>query len=92
MKADPTEVHPAETDVCPRIRLAQGAVASVDACQCGTLQVHLGALTVRMTPPALAELEATLRTALREHQKRFGESDEQFEELMMGGRTARGAA
>jgi hypothetical protein len=92
MKSDPPEDHAPETDACPRVRLAQGGLASVDACQCGMLQLHLGALTVRMTPSALAELESTLRTALSEHQKRFGEPEDQFDELMMGGRTARGAA
>ncbi len=92
MKSDPPHVHPPETDACPRVRLAQGPMAAVDACQCGMLQLHLGALTVRMTPPALAELESTLRLALREHRERFGAEEDAFEGLVTGHRTTRGAA
>jgi hypothetical protein len=56
---------------CPRTRLAQGPVATVDACQCGTLQVHIGALTLRVTPSALAELARTLDQAITEHARTF---------------------
>jgi len=45
-----------------------------------------------MTPPALAELESTLRAALREHYERFGDQDDLFEGLMPTGRGARGTA
>lgn len=48
------------TDECTRKRLAQGEVGAVDICECGMLQVHIGALTVRMEPRAFAELADTL--------------------------------
>jgi len=92
MKSDPPHHHPPETDGCPRARLAQSAIAAVDACECGMLQLHLGALTIRMTPPAMAELESTLRAALREHSERFGEEDDAFDGFLPMGRGARGAA
>lgn len=50
---------------CARRRLAEGGVAAVDECECGMFQLHLGALTLRLTPPALAELWDTLGRALR---------------------------
>jgi hypothetical protein len=50
---------------CGRRRLAEGSVAAVDECDCGMLQLHLGALTLRLTPPALADLWDTLGRALR---------------------------
>jgi hypothetical protein len=93
MKQNESHNHPPEGDSCPRVRLAKSAIAAVDACQCGMLQLHLGAITIRMTPPALAELEATLRAALREHSERFGEEEEEhFESFLVAGRGARGAA
>jgi hypothetical protein len=32
----------------------------VDVCECGMVQVHIGAVTVRMDPRAFSELTATL--------------------------------
>lgn|GEM_PF-5605057 len=92
MKHEESDDHPPEGEACPRVRLAKSAIAAVDACQCGMLQLHLGAITIRMTPPALAELESTLRAALREHYERFGDQDDLFEGLMPTGRGARGTA
>jgi hypothetical protein len=63
--------HPPESTDCPRTRLAQGALAAVDACRCGMLQVHLGALTLRMAPGALSELAETLNQAVLAHARRF---------------------
>jgi hypothetical protein len=63
--------HPSESTECPRTRLAEGSLVAVDACQCGTLQVHLGALTLRMAPCALAELAHTLNQAVAAHTRRF---------------------
>ena len=57
---------PAPSD-CQRRRLAEGGIAAVDVCSCGMLQVHLGALSIRMDEGALSELVTTLRRALWEH-------------------------
>ena len=65
--------HPPESTDCPRTRLAQGTLAAVDACRCGMLQVHLGALTLRMAPCALSELAETLNQAVAAHARRFSE-------------------
>jgi len=92
MKHEPAHDHPPDNDACPRVRLAQGALAAVDACRCGMLQVHLGALTVRMTPPALEELQRTLEIALREHRERFEDLDDGLVGLLPAGRRTRGAA
>jgi hypothetical protein len=50
---------------CARIRRAESSIAAVDECECGMFQLHLGALTLRLTPPALAELWDTLGRAMR---------------------------
>jgi hypothetical protein len=52
--------HPPESADCPRTRLARGALVAVDACRCGMLQVHIGALTLR------EELATTLARAMVE--------------------------
>lgn len=90
MKSDKRGAHPPLADDCARVRLADGPLAAVDACECGMLQVHLGAITLRMAPCALAELESTLRQALSEHARRFP-SDELFAGALSG-RRERGAA
>jgi len=59
-QASSSEEHPAE-------RLAQGEFTAVDRCECGSLQLHVGALTLRMSPRALAELADTLNHALLSH-------------------------
>jgi hypothetical protein len=68
--------HPPESTECPRTRLAQGGLAAVDSCRCGMLQVHLGALTLRMAACALAELAHTLNQAVAAHGRRFSEPPE----------------
>ena len=73
------------------MRLAEGPLAAVDACECGMLQVHLGAITLRMAPCALAELASTLRQALTEHARRFP-ADDAFLLALSSGRRDRGAA
>jgi hypothetical protein len=77
--------HPPETD-CPRTRLARGTLAAVDACQCGMLQVHIGALTLRMAPCALTELANTLHQAVAAHARRFCEPQADQPALGLGGR------
>jgi hypothetical protein len=46
--------------------LAEGGVAAVDLCECGVVQIHVGAVTLRMAPAALTEFIATLDRAVRE--------------------------
>ena len=65
MKPPPTGHHDPSTGAsCRRTRLAQSSVASVDRCQCGILQLHVGALTMRFEVGAAHELLGTLRRAL----------------------------
>lgn len=59
--------NPAALEDCPTLRLAQGDVATVDMCSCGTLRLNLGAVTLRLTPPALCSLMQTLSEALATH-------------------------
>jgi hypothetical protein len=49
---------------CARTRLAEGALAAVDICDCGIFQLQLGALTLRLEPSALSDLAETLQQAL----------------------------
>lgn len=66
--------HRADQPGCPRTRLAEGALAAVDTCECGMLQLHIGALTLRMAPCALSELVGTLTEAVEAHAARIAES------------------
>lgn len=59
--------HPPELNDCPRTRLVSGSLVAVDACQCGMLQVHIGAFTLRLAPEALSELASALNRALVAH-------------------------
>ena len=52
---------------CHHTRLAQGDLAAIDSCECGTLHLHLGALTLRLAPSVLSELLATLGEAVAMH-------------------------
>lgn len=56
-------------------RVASSTVASVDACSCGTMHLHLGALTLHMTEGAVEELQRTLSQALKvvQHQRELQE-------------------
>lgn len=47
-----------------QIRLAEGSIAAVDACECGMLQLHIGAMTLRLSPCAASELLRTLSHAV----------------------------
>jgi hypothetical protein len=67
--------HPPESTDCPRTRLAEGALAAVDSCRCGMLQVHIGALTLRMAPSALSDLADTLNQAAAAHTRRFSQPE-----------------
>jgi hypothetical protein len=43
--------------------VAEGPIATVDACGCGVLHLQLGALTLRLAPEAIASLQETLSEA-----------------------------
>lgn len=58
----PARVSAVET--CTIVRLADSELAAVDRCSCGTLRVHLGAITLRVTPQALQQIVHTLGCAL----------------------------
>jgi hypothetical protein len=45
---------------CTRKRLAHGEVGAVDICECGMLQVHIAALTVRMEPRVFSDFIDTV--------------------------------
>ena len=51
------------TAACARTRLAESDVAAVDACDCGLVHLHLGPLSLRMTPTSLHGLLLTLAQA-----------------------------
>jgi hypothetical protein len=74
-KNDDELFHPPEGTSCPRTRLVKGSLAAVDSCGCGMLQLHIGALTLRMAPCALEELASTLTQAVAEHARRFPASE-----------------
>ena len=56
------------TDDTTTVRLAESDSVSVDMCQCGTLQVHLGALSLRLSPDLVLALTRTLTVALARRQ------------------------
>ncbi len=61
---DKPHTHPPTRPGCRPVRLAETALAAVDVCDCGMMQLHLGAITLRMTPGAVSELLATLGQAV----------------------------
>jgi len=61
---NPSTLHPRVAASCQPTRLAESSVAAIDQCSCGMLQLHLGALTVRLAPCAALELLATLHDAM----------------------------
>jgi hypothetical protein len=73
---------------CGRRRLSESSIAAVDECECGMFQLHLGALTLRLTAPALAELWDTLGRALRSEKDAPPETAETVElaQPFLGGR------
>jgi len=56
------------TDDTTNVRLAESDSVTVDMCQCGTLQVHLGALSLRLSPDLVLGLTRTLTVALARRQ------------------------
>jgi hypothetical protein len=62
--------HQASNKDRPKARLAEGEVASVDVCECGTMLLHLGPVTLRLAPCAVSDLLATLGQAVATHAAR----------------------
>jgi hypothetical protein len=58
---------PSAAPECATLRLAQGDIATIDMCSCGTLRLNLGAITVRLTPEALSSLMQTVSEGLATH-------------------------
>jgi hypothetical protein len=50
-------------------RLAEGECATIDMCTCGALQLHLGDLSLRLSPEVAASLMRTLGVALSRRQQ-----------------------
>lgn len=55
----------ASAETCTVIRLAETDLVSVDRCSCGTLRIHLGALTLRVSPEVLEQVVRTLGGVVR---------------------------
>lgn len=62
--------HFSESRDCPRTRLAEAEIGSVDVCSCGMWQLHIGAITLRFAPAAVSELLGLLGQAVAEHSAR----------------------
>ena len=90
MRLPESNGHPARPP-CRQIRLAEGGVAAVDLCDCGVLQIHVGAVTLRMAPCALSEFIATLERAVAERAV-LEDSDRAPEAPPLLGRGNRGQA
>lgn len=71
MNDDTEHDSPSDMPECPRTRLAQGALAAVDLCRCGMIQLHIGAITLRLDERALGELAETLERAVATHARKL---------------------
>jgi hypothetical protein len=72
---------------CPRTRLAEGDIGSVDVCACGMWQLHIGAVTLRFAPAAVSELLSLLGQAVAEHSaQRLADAESAIEQSFMGKR------
>jgi len=64
---------PSETEHASNVRLAESDHAAVDMCHCGTLQVHLGDLSLRLPAELVLSLTRTLTVALARRQSILSE-------------------
>jgi len=55
---------PAIKEHAKHVRLVESDHAAVDMCQCGSLQLHLGDLSLRLPPDLVLSLTRTLTVAL----------------------------
>jgi hypothetical protein len=78
--------HFPESRDCPRTRLAETDIGSVEVCDCGMWQLHIGALTLRFAPAAVSELLGLLGQAVAEHAARRLVDAEQALELSFYGK------
>jgi hypothetical protein len=62
--------HLPDSRDCPRTRLAEADIGSVDVCDCGMWQLNIGAITLRFAPAAVSELLGLLGQAVAEHSAR----------------------
>ncbi len=76
---------------CGQTRLAESSVAAVDVCDCGVMQLHVGAVTLRLAPSALGELLSTLEQAVAERAALEKRKDH-LETVPATGRPPRGQA
>jgi hypothetical protein len=79
--------HLAANRDCPRTRLAEGNIGSVDVCACGMWRLHIGAMTLRFAPAAVSELLSLLGHAVAEHSaQRLADVEHALETRFMGKR------
>jgi len=76
---------------CRQTRLAESSVAAVDVCDCGVMQLHVGAVTLRIAPCALSELLSTIEQAVAERAA-LDERKQGLETVQRVGRPGRGQA
>ena len=62
-----------KTDHTSNVRLAESDFAAVDMCHCGTLQLHLGDLSLRLPADVVLNLTRTLTAALARRQSLLNE-------------------
>ena len=64
---------------CTNSLLAKSGSFRVDRCSCGTINLHLGAISMRLDPQALMQLTAMLNTASARYQNMSIQSEGQQE-------------
>jgi len=86
--------HQSQKDHANSERLAEGECRAVDLCQCGTLQLHLGDLSLRLSPDVAHSVLRTLAAALARRQALLAErANAAFATAnWSGGETPRGKA
>lgn len=72
--------------------LARGPVATVEACDCGVVHLHLGAVTLRFTESTLNMLQRTLTDACCELMLQGNSPVEALSIRTPGARVTRGLA
>ena len=64
MKQDENQCPSEEYSECKPKRLAESSLVAVDGCMCGNMLIHVGPVTLRMDPNAVAALLGTLGQAV----------------------------
>ena len=67
---------------CIQRRLAKTGSFSVDGCSCGTINLHIGAMSLRLDPLALAQLAKLLSTASERYQALSSLSSDQMSSMV----------